>query len=85
MCVYACVSDLCFGSNVSLPGGNGKQELDLWQVFMFQTFLCVPSSAASALLRVLLSLLRHSDDTANERAVSLYIPSLLFFKNMFQY
>eukprot|EP00064_Thunnus_orientalis_P001249 superscaffoldBa00000083_g1251 len=34
---------------IRIAGGNGKQELALWQVFIFQTFLCVPSSTACML------------------------------------
>lgn len=47
--LFVNVLDLCVCGAVSVPGGNGKQELALWQVFMFQTFLCVPSSTASVL------------------------------------
>lgn len=47
--LFVSVLDLCVCGAVSVPGGNGKQELALWQVFMFQTFLCVPSSTASVL------------------------------------
>lgn len=41
---------VCVCNAASEPGGNGKQKLALWQVFMFQTFLCVPTSTASVLL-----------------------------------
>lgn len=52
LCVCVCVlSYPCVSSAVPAPGGNGKQKLALWQVFIFQTFLCAPSSTVSAALR----------------------------------
>lgn len=59
-----------------LLGDNEKQELLLWQVFMFHVPPCFLSWGCLCAAVVHLSLLRHTDDTASWRVAS-YLPCFI--------
>lgn len=71
VCVYVCVS---FCSAVSAPGGNGKQELCGRCLCCRRSSVFLPRQCP-CLFEDLLSLLRHIDETANQRACC--IPSFI--------